>query len=266
MFNLIKGFVIGAFMLIPGASGGTLAIILGIYDDLIHAVGSFRSDILKNMLLLIAVGFGAVLGMILLSGPMLDAVTRYEKPMLYLFMGAIAGSIPTLYRKASVSRIKAVNIAAAVVGAWIGILTIYLPANLIDFESLTGLSGFLLLLAAGMVIAIALILPGISASYFLLMLGMYQPTLQAMKRLDLLFLMPLILGIVVGSLLTAEILEREMKKHPQFTYMIIIGFMVGSLAQVYPGLPTLGGQLLISLLTLTVGFLTIYGLGKQHKS
>ena len=264
--NTIKGFVIGAFMLIPGASGGTLAIILGIYDDLIHAVSGFRDQWKQNALLLAAVGLGAVLGLILLSGPMLTAVTRYQKPMLYLFLGAIAGSIPTLYRKASVSRIKTVNLLAAVAGSVIGILTIYLPADLVRFESLGGASGLLVLFLAGMFIAVALILPGISASYFLLMLGMYQLTLDAIKRVDLVYLAPLLLGILLGTLLTAEILEREMKKHPQFTYMIIIGFMAGSLIQVYPGLPLPGIELAASLTTLATGFLLTHWLGLHHKS
>ena len=264
--NIIKGFTIGAFMLIPGASGGTLAIILGIYDDLIHAVSSFRNNWKRNAQLLTTVGLGGVLGLVLLSGPMLTAVTSYEKPMLYLFLGAIAGSIPTLYRKAAVSRIKSVNVLAAVAGAAIGILTINLPADLFRFQVLGGTSSLLVLFLAGIFIAVALILPGISASYFLLMLGMYQLTLDAIKRVDLGYLAPLLAGILLGTLLTAELLEREMKKHPQFTYMIIIGFMAGSLVQVYPGLPLAGMELAVSLTTLATGFLLTHWLGQHHQS
>ena len=98
------------------------------------------------------------------------------------------------------------------------------------------------------------------------MLGMYQLTLDAIKRVDLVYLAPLLLGILLGTLLTAEILEREMKKHPQFTYMIIIGFMTGSLIQVYPGLPLPGMELAASLTTLATGFLLTHWLGLHHKS
>ena len=94
-----------------------------------------------------------------------------------------------------------------------------------------------MLILAGVVIAIALILPGISASYILLMLGMYDLTLIAIKEMNVFYLIPLIIGVLGGTFLTAGILEREMKRHPQFTYMLIIGFMLGSLVQVYPGIP-----------------------------
>jgi len=263
IIRIIKGFTIGASMLVPGASGGTMAIILGIYDELIHAVSTLRQNLKSNTILLGTYTLAGVAGILLFSRPMLTAVTLWNKPMLFLFLGAILGSIPPLYRKVRVSRIKSVNLLVALMGAAIGISTMYLPEGIFQLSSSFSLSSFATLILAGVIIAIALILPGISASYILLMLGMYDMTLIAIKELNLFYLVPLVIGVVAGTLLTAGILEREMKRHPQFTYMLIIGFMLGSLVQIFPGFPT-GSEIIQCILTFFIGLFVILRIGRNR--
>lgn len=262
--RIVKGFIIGASMLVPGVSGGTMAIILGIYDDLIHAVSTLRNNFKENIILLGTFTIAAVLGILLFSRPLLAAITLWNKPMLFLFLGAILGSIPPLYRKVRISRIKPINILVALIGAVIGISTSYLPEGLFQLSAGFNLFSFAMLIAAGFIIAVALILPGISASYVLLMLGMYHLTLVAIKEFDLLYLVPLVIGVLGGTFLTAGILEREMKRHPQFTYMLIIGFMLGSLVQVFPGVPA-GAEILPCVLTFFAGLCVILWIGRRRK-
>lgn len=262
--RLVKGFIVGASMLVPGASGGTMAIILGIYDDLIHAVSTLHQNIKENIVLLGTYTLAGLLGILLFSRPMLTAVTLWNKPMLFLFLGAILGSIPPLYRKVKVSRIKTVNIMVALFGALLGIATMYLPGGIFQVGESFNLYNFSMLILAGVIIAIALILPGISASYILLMLGMYDITLIAIKEINLLYLTPLAIGGVAGTFLTAGILEREMKRHPQFTYMLIIGFMLGSLVQVFPGLPS-GSEIPVCALMFFIGLFVILWAGRSQK-
>ena len=260
----VKGFIIGASMLVPGASGGTMAIILGIYDELIHAVSTLRKNFKENAILLGTYTLAGSLGILLLSGPMLTAITLWKKPMLFLFVGAILGSIPPLYRKVRISRIKPVNIMVALLGAVIGISTMYLPAGVFQLSDSFNLFNFSMILIAGIVIAVALILPGISASYVLLMLGMYDLTLMAIKEINLFYLVPLAIGVLGGTFLTAGILERQMKQHPQFTYMLIIGFVLGSLAQVFPGLPQ-GIEIFTCAVTFLVGLSVILWIGRNRR-
>lgn len=247
-------------MLVPGVSGGTMAIILGIYDVLIHAVSSFKENWKGNSLLLAQYGIAGGLGVVLLSGPMLDAVTLWNKPMVFLFLGAILGSIPPLYKKATVFKMKRVNIGSMFGGFLIAFLVTLFPEGMLAVESDFIVTSMGILFLAGVFIAIALVLPGISASYILLMLGIYDLTLMAIKTMNLLFLVPLIAGVLGGIFLTAGILEREMNRHPQFTYMLIIGFMLGSLVEVFPGLPG-GIAILPCLLTFALGFGVISYLG-----
>ncbi len=261
--RFIKGFIIGASMLVPGASGGTMAIILGIYDDLIHAVNSLRSNFKGNGLFLLQYGIAGVIGILLLSGPMLNAVTAWQKPMMFLFLGAILGSFPPLYKKATADKVKHVNKVAVVVGAAIAYLITLFPEGMLDFEPGFHLMSCFMLLLAGVVIAVALILPGISASYVLLMLGMYDLTLKAIRYLDMAYLVPLVVGTLAGTFLTAGIIEREMKRHPQFTYMLIIGFMIGSLLEVFPGVPQ-GVELVQSAGMFMVGLFVILWISKDR--
>lgn len=262
--RIAKGFIIGASMLVPGVSGGTMAIILGVYDELIHAVSTLRKNFRENAVLLGTYVLAAILGILLFSRPLLAAITLWNKPMLFLFLGAILGGIPPLYRKVRISKIKPVNILVALIGAFIGIGTTYLPEGLFKLSTSFNLFNFSMLILAGVIIAIALILPGISASYVLLMLGMYHLTLVAIKEFNLLYLVPLIIGVLGGTFLSAGILEREMKRHPQFTYMLIIGFMLGSLVQVFPGIPNSTG-ILPCILTFLAGMGIILWLGRKRK-
>lgn len=263
LIKIVKGFIVGSSMLIPGVSGGTMAIILGIYDDLIHAISTLKSNFKLNGLILLQYGIAGIFGIILLAGPMLNAVTSWHKPMMFLFLGAILGSFPPLYKKATANKVKQVNKGAAIVGAAIAYLITLFPKGLLDFEPGFHLFSFFMLLIAGIVIAIALILPGISASYVLLMLGMYDLTLKAIRNFDIAYLVPLIIGTVVGTFLTAELIEREMKKHPQFTYMLIIGFMIGSLIEVYPGMP-IGKEILQCIVTFSLGLGIILWIGRKR--
>jgi putative membrane protein len=262
--RIVKGFMIGASMLVPGVSGGTMAIILGIYDELIHAVSTLSKNFRANAILLGTYTLAGILGILLFSRPLLAAITLWNKPMLFLFLGAIIGGIPPLYRKVKISKIKPVNILVALIGAFTGVSTTYLPEGLFQLSSNFNLFNFSMLILAGVVIAIALILPGISASYVLLMLGMYNLTLVAIKEFNLLYLVPLVIGVLGGTFLTAGILEREMKRHPQFTYMLIIGFMLGSLVQVFPGIPV-SSEILPCILTFFTGLGVILWIGRRRK-
>jgi putative membrane protein len=253
-------------MLIPGVSGGTMAILLGVYDEMISALSRLRAQFRRNGLLLLQFLIGAGAGILLLSGPVLTALTLWTKPVLFFFTGAILAGIPPIYRKVRVARIKPKNILVAAVGAAVAVATEYLPSGLFSPASGGGFDpvACALLFAAGFVIAIALILPGISGSYVLLMLGMYDLTLTAVHEADWLYLLPLAAGGLVGTFSTVGALDSLMRKHPQFIYMLIIGFMLGSVAQIFPGLPA-GVEIPVCVVALAAGFGAIFWIGRFEK-
>lgn len=259
--NFARGAAIGSSMLIPGVSGGTTAIILGCYDSLIHAVSTFTQNKKKNSLLLLQYLLGGILGMLLFSGVLLKAVNAAPMVMMYLFLGAIAGSLPMLYRKSQIKR-PSFKDGITVLFGYLSVKIIeLLPQEYLNIGSLSGALGLVIIFAAGIIISIALVLPGISASHMLLMLGIYDTTLSAVSSLDIAFLMPLGLSVLAGVFLTSKILEKAMSSNPQATYLLITGFVLGSLSDVFPGLPA-GYDILCCLLSFGAGFAVILWLSK----
>ena len=191
VINFFKSILIGASALIPGVSGGTMAIALGVYDRLLRAVSRFKEDIRHNAAFLAVFGVGAAIGLLTLSG-------------WVLFIGCVFGSIPMLFRRGGVSQIHISDTFWVLAGYLCVTWVSQIPAGSCMVGSIYFLN-FLMLMAAGVVIAIAFILPGISTSYMLLLLGIYDITLKAVQNWNFAFLAPMVLGVLVGTVITTRI-------------------------------------------------------------
>lgn len=260
---IIKGAAAGIAMLVPGVSGGTMAIILGIYDRMIHSVSSFFQDWKKNFLFLLQVGVGGVLGVLLFGRIMESAMASVPHIMKYLFMGFIVGGLPVLYRKSvSAGKGGVSDLFFLAMGFVIVLLMAPEPETVVNMASARGFLGFIFLMAAGVIIAIAFVLPGISSSFMLLALGMYEITLSAINTVNIPFLIPLGLGVAGGTIGTAKIIEKLLDKYPRKMYLLIMGFVVGSLIEVYPGIPA-GWQLPVSVAAFAFGFGIMFLIGRK---
>ncbi len=259
--TVLQGMAVGGTMVIPGVSGGSMAIILGIYDKIIHGIGSFQTNIRKNSLFFGLLGLGALLGILLLAKPLEFLLEFYPMAIMYFFMGAVAGSIPSISVKAGAEKFSwrypfYVTLGVAVVQI-IGALPI--SGLLADA---TGVAEIFVMMLAGFIAAFALLLPGISGSYILLMLGIYDDMIAAILNFEIAFLLPLLMGMGLGVVLTAKLLEKAMKRYPGVTYLIILGFILGSLVEIFPGVPA-GANLIVCPLVFLLGGLGIYWMGRQ---
>ena len=253
----LKGLLIGASMLIPGVSGGTMAIILNIYDKLLSAVSHFLKNPKKHFIFLATFACGGLLGVFLFSGIILKLTEQYRFPMLSFFLGAILGGLPALIHHSKINGSLRWHQLLYVLGG-IGVVSLmYLrPDNLFEISP-DNLPVYLItLLFTGVLLAVALILPGISLSYMLLLFDLYEPTMTAISNLDLLFLAPMGAGMLGGTLLMIKALEKAMVQFPQISYPVIIGFLLGSLPEVFPGIPS-GIDWLICPVMLAAGFAAI---------
>ena len=253
LMTALKGLCVGGTMLVPGVSGGSMAMILGIYDKLIESVSSFLKDVKNSLIFLITFSLGGGVGMILLAKPLLYLIESYPMLLLYFFIGVVAGGIPMIYQKAEVEKITWKVFLYPALGLAAVLLFEFLPADFLQLGNGEGILGFLLLAAAGIVAAVALVLPGISVSYLLLLMGIYDRTMLAIGDLNLSYLIPLGFGIILGIILTTKLLENAMKNHTQATYLIILGFVAGSMAEVFPGIPQ-GIELFFCLAAFVAGY------------
>ena len=149
-----------------------------------------------------------------------------------------------------------------ILGAVIVLLMSLEPESMVNMATDGSLTSYIFLLVSGFIIAVGVVLPGISWAFMLLVLGMYEITLNAINTFNIPFLIPLGIGMVLGIFGTSKIIEKFLQKYPRKTYMLIIGFVVGSLAEVHPGIPQ-GWQLPASAVAFIAGFAVIFVLGRK---
>lgn len=256
LIYVLKGIVIGIATLVPGVSGGTMAIILGLYDDMIRAVNSFFKDIKGNATFLFTIALGGIIGIGVFSRLIEYCLNKYHFPMLYLFVGIIIGGIPVLYKKTNVGKKSIKDWIYFVIGFTIVLIMATYNGVIINLADSTGILNILFLILAGLIIAVALILPGISTSFMLLVIGLYDITLKAINNLDLNYLIPIGIGIFVGVIATTKVLDKYIHEKPRQTYMLILGFVIGSIIEIFPGLP-IGLNLMASIISFTLGLTAI---------
>jgi len=264
-----KGLWIGGTMTVPGVSGGTMAILVGIYDRLIGAVSGLvpvrKKTTLNSILFLTVFLLGAGLGMLLFAKLISG---WWEQPVAggyvrFFFLGAVAGGIPLILASAKVKKFSAWLIVLTVIGVCLVFGLTFLPEEMFSLETAGGVGSFLLKLAGGVILAIALVLPGVSASQMLYTLGIYEELIACISDLRIVPLIPLGIGTVIGILLVTKTLDLLMSKYPKQTFLIIFGFILGSLPELFP--KDVDGNYLLCGVCVAVGFLLAYGIGKKER-
>lgn len=228
-----KGFIVGSSMSVPGVSGGTMAILLGIYQKLIGCISHFFSDVKGNLVCLGKFCLGSVVGIGTLAFVIQWLLDTVPIPVSFLFLGAVIGGIPALYRETKQDSFGWSTAVFAFLGMVIVIGLGFLPTDAISFGAPTGWKSLVMCLFAGVIIAIALVLPGISTSHMLIVLGLYDATLKAITEFDIVFLIALAVFTLLGVILITKPLEWTMTRFPQKTYSMILGFVIGSVFEIF---------------------------------
>lgn len=239
---ILKGFIIGSSMSVPGVSGGTMAILLGIYDKLIAAISNFTKDLKKNILFLFKFCIGGGMGIFTLAFVIKWLLDTFPFYVSFFFLGAVVGGIPALYQKTKEKPLKISSAISFLLGLGSVIAISFIPAGNIDLSLGSGLSYYFMIFLVGIVIAIALVLPGISTSHMLLVLGMYDSMLLAITEFDIGYIVILGISTIIGIFLITKPIEWTLNSYPHNTYWMIIGFVIGSTQEIFtdkvvPGIP-----------------------------
>lgn len=265
---VIKGMVIGLSMLIPGVSGGTMAVIMGIFDPLINAIGSFYKHFKQSLMVVIPIGVGAGVGILAFSTPIVYMLENLYAPTLFLFMGAVLGGIPSIFKETGIQKgnFKISQPVLFFVGVAVVVAIALLPKDMLSLNTNNAVASFLVLMAAGVISSVSLVLPGISGSYMLLLLGLYESVMRAVKALDISLLLPLGFGIVAGILFITKLLQFLLKKHRRGTFTVILGFIVASVFELFPGVPQGAFEWVLSVVFFVVGLGVILFVSRFEKS
>lgn len=265
--NLYNGFFIGITDLIPGVSGGTIAFILGIYEELLSSISGFFSRNWKKhigFLLPLAIGMG---GTLLIFSRLIEYLLKnYHAQMQFFFLGLIIGVLPLITRQANAKRNFKFGhyLLLIIVGAALASLSFIHPQEPEVITKLTS-SNALGLFLAGWAGSMAMLLPGLSGSFVLLLLGVYSTAISALSNFNLPIIIVIGAGVMVGFVVSSKIIQYLLERFKYATFAVVIGLIIGSVFNIYPGLPNDGTFLMMSLLTFFIGLLVASLFGSIEK-
>ncbi|MCI8927538.1 MAG: DUF368 domain-containing protein [Lachnospiraceae bacterium] len=277
--NLLKGIVMGIANIIPGVSGGTMAVSMGIYDRLIHCLTHLFKEFKESMKFLIPIFLGIGIALVGLSFIIEPAFAYFPLQTNCLFIGLIVGGLPAVWQKVKGKGIKISYIVPFVLffAVVVGMAAIGEKEGTAADLSFSVWS-VIRLFAVGIIASATMVIPGVSGSMMMLLMGYYNPIVAAIKNFvtalaafDMAgilegcgILVPMGLGIVVGIFAIAKVIEIIFEKFPIQAFWAIIGLIVASPIAIFllgdVGTITVIG-ILTSIVTFAVGFLVAVKLG-----
>lgn len=272
---LIKGAFIGIANVIPGLSGGTIAITLGIYEILINSISNFFGNIKKNFKFLLLIGLGAGISILLTSKFIVFTLDEFPLPTTLFFIGLILGGVPLLTKKINKENKNVLNIMIFIISFIIVIsfTLISIGGNAVNFDTLK-FTNIILIFLSGLIAAATMIVPGISGSFILMLLGYYKPIIETIGDLtnfnnlihNLTILIPFGIGAIIGIIIVSKIIGYLLDKYEEKTYFAIIGIIFASVIVILKPLFLISldiPQLMIGLGLGLIGYFIAYRLGDE---
>lgn len=266
--NLYRGFFMGISDLIPGVSGGTIAFILGIYDELLASIsGFFSRDWKKYIGFLLPLGIGIGATLLLFSRVIEFLLKNYHAPTQYFFMGLILGVLPFIAKQAGVKKnFKWTHfLFILLIGAALASTALIKPMDSTPITTLTA-TNTVGLFFAGWTGSMAMLLPGISGSFILLLLGVYSTAIGALSNLNLPIIAVIGAGVIVGFIVSSRVIGYLLANFTYITFAAIIGLIIGSVFVVYPGIPESGTPFVMSVIAFITGLIVANMFSSPNKA
>lgn len=260
--RLFKGMLVGIGAILPGLSGGVLAVVFGIYEPLVQFLANVRHKFVENIRFFLPVAIGGVLGVFAFSAVVDYAFTHFAAPFIWLFVGFIAGTFPSLYKTSGKQGRKTWH---WVLLAVISVGTFFLMRWMGSIGNVIITPNFWIWLASGALTGLGLVVPGLSPSNFLIYLGLYQPMAAGIKDLNFGVIIPIVLGLVICILTLAKLFSWLFKKYYAGMYHFIIGIVIGSTAAIIPS-GVRGWTIIISAALFAGGAALSYALAKADEA
>lgn len=249
VLNVLKGTVIGVANAIPGVSGGTMMVILKVFDRLMDILSDLSIKKIKdNFFFLLTIGIGMVIGILGSATVLSYCFEHYYVQTQFFFMGIVAGSLPSVYKEAvSEGKLRPIHAVPFIIGLVLMIAVTIASLHVSDGSVITKLTvpSFVYMFVCLMLAAAAMIMPGLSGSLVMVILGAYQTIIEAISMDNIRerypLIIPAILGAAAGILLCAKAVSIALKKSRQGTYAAIMGLIVGSFFAIWPRKTAEGG-------------------------
>lgn len=234
--KLISGAIIGVGAIIPGVSGGIMAVALGVYKRMIDAFANLLKAPKAGMLYLWPILLGMLIGFLSMSNAVEWLMLNLRTPTLFLFIGLVLGGVPTIVREGNGQAGFRPRYLAATA---IGLVAVLLPGwmggsgqAVVTVAALQPLQAFL----SGCILALGTIVPGVGVSFVLVFMGVYEPLMAAVNRFDLGALAWVGIGFVCVALLLVKVMQFLFDRYSGPAYYAALGFTLASVILIIPGL------------------------------
>ena len=253
LLNCFKGVAIGSGAILPGISSGVFCVIFGIYEKLLNSILNFFSDIKNNLKFLLPIIIGAGIGIVLFGNVLNYCLYEFPIQTKSIFIGLILGSIPTLIKQVQAKeKFKISNLIFFVCAFLIGVICIFLE-NYLSISSVENISFFYLILC-GFFMSVGIVVPGVSSTIILMLLGVYSMYLNSVSSLYFPVLIPIVIGVILGGFCFMKLTKYLLDHFYTPTFYAILGFTIGSIFVLLPTFSS-GIEIIIGVLSVTLGFL-----------
>lgn len=268
-YRMLCGAFLGISIIAPGISGSIMAVMMGIYDDLILIVSNPFKQLKKNIIYLFPMGIGAVISILLLLQALDFLFLHYPIPSYLLFMSLILGSVPTVVDEIKTSSFKKKYFWGIAVTFLLAFAVGIMAKSTVDFGIRVDADSRMMywyFAFCGAVAGILSMVPGMSVSMVLMLFGVYQPLLELITGImspvawfttpwymDLLLLIIVGVAFLAGMVIFSNISKVIFEKYHGFAFSLVLGFMLGSVLSIFPGFPRDLLQGLFSLLAIALG-------------
>ncbi len=238
LWIFFNGILMGIANVIPGLSGGTLLLLTGIYPRFIEVFGSFNPKNLKtykwreNLFFILIIAVGALVSIFTMSKIMSWLLESYHVPVYLLLIGVILGSLDIITQKIS---FRASTSRYALIAGIVLIVFLIILGNFLNTSTISTRNVHPVLFVTGGVIAAAtMVLPGVSGSMLLLLLGLYKPVVDSVSELNLLNIFLIGIGAAFGILFASHVIKTLLERHSSSTYAFLLGLILASLVDLFP--------------------------------
>lgn len=267
IFNLfIKGLIIGIGQIIPGVSGGMLAISLGLYEKGISAISNFFNNIKENLKFLVPIALGIITSVLYISKLIKFFLSAYYLPTMLLFIGLIIGGVPPLIDKIKVNTNKKNIIIIIIVFVIVTSLSLFKGNNNISFDNIS-IFEYITLFIVGIIYAATMVIPGVSGTAIMMLIGYYGVIIDLISNLTNIsytlenfnIAIPILIGFIFGVIVVTKLMNYLLKNHEVKTYFGITGLVLSSVLIMF--LKTFNtnsnfNEVIIGLILLVLGYFT----------
>ncbi len=234
----------------------------GLYEKFVDKILHFFKDVKNNLKFFLPIGFGMLLGIFAFGNILRVLFDKFYMEASFTFIGLILGSLKLVIKQAQIKRVTLSHILCLLVTLSFSVYLVALEKS-INITSYINSNSYLIL--AGALMSAGIVIPGVSKTVILMMLGIYKLYLSAISSLNLSILLPIGIGLLIGGVIFLSIINLLFKFAKSYTYSGIIGFILGSIFVIYPGF-TFDLHGLVSVLLLIISFIVGFILSNLQKN